>query len=81
MRYSNKEGICPICGGDRQPGTTLFSVDLGHGIVAVRNVPASVCSQCGEAMLDDATAAELERIVDDARLHNRQVEVVEMVGG
>ncbi|MFH0764815.1 MAG: type II toxin-antitoxin system MqsA family antitoxin [Calditrichota bacterium] len=80
MRFENKEGICPICGGDRQPGTTLFSVDLGHGVVVVRNVPASVCSQCGEALLSDETAAELERIVGDARAHKRQVEVMEMGG-
>lgn len=78
MRFENKKGTCPICGGDRQPGTTLFSVDLGHGVVVVRNVPASVCSQCGEALLDDAIAGELERIVDDARTHKRQVEVLEM---
>jgi len=67
-----------MCGGDRQPGTTLFSVDLGHGVVVVRNVPASVCSQCGEALLDDTIAGEFERIVDDARTHKRQVEVMEM---
>ncbi len=67
-----------MCGGVRESGTTLFSVDLGHGVVVVRNVPASVCSQCGEALLDDETAGELERIVDDARAHKRQAEVVEM---
>lgn len=78
MRYENKVGICPICGGDREPSTTLFSADLGHGVVVVRKVPASVCTQCGEALIDDHTAEELERIVADARAHKRQVEVVEM---
>ncbi len=78
VRFENKAGVCPICGGDREPGTTLFSVDLGHGVVVVRNVPASVCSQCGEALIEDETVEELERIVADARVHKRQVEVVEM---
>jgi len=78
MKFENNEGICPICGGRRKPGTTLFSADLGHGVVVVRKVPASVCGQCGDALIDDQTAEELERIVQDARVHKRQVEVVEM---
>jgi len=27
-------------------------VDLGFGVVVVRNVPAKVCSQCGEEWID-----------------------------
>ncbi len=71
-------GICPLCGGERRPGTTLFSVDLGHGVVVVRNVPASVCSQCGEALIAADIARELETIVDEARAKKRLVQVMEM---
>ena len=28
-------------------GKTTFTVDLGFGVVVVRDVPATVCSQCG----------------------------------
>jgi len=62
---------CPVCGGRRIAGTTTFAVDLGFGVVVVRNVPAQVCEQCGEAWLDDAVAERLEDYVADAR-HNRQ---------
>ena len=34
---------------------------------AVREVDATVCSQCGEEWIDDATARQLEQIVNDAR--------------
>lgn len=74
----NDSGTCPICGGEREPGTTLFSVDLGHGVVVVRKVPASVCKQCGEALIGAETAKELEAIVNDARQKKRLVEVLEM---
>lgn len=75
---NNTAGICPLCGGDRRPGSTLFSVDLGAGVVVVRNVPASVCSLCGEALIGAETARELENIVEDARRNRREFEVVAM---
>ena len=71
-------GICPICGGTKTVGTTTFSADLGTGVVVVRDVRATVCSQCNEEWIDDATAKELERIVNDARSRRLQVEVVTM---
>jgi len=71
MRDTSGPKRCPICGGRRIAGTTTFAVDLGFGVVVVRNVPAQVCEQCGEAWLDDAVAERLEDYVADAR-HNRQ---------
>jgi len=69
---------CPICGGRRIAGTTTFAVDLGFGVVVVRNVPAQVCEQCGEAWLDDAVAERLEDYVADARHNRQQVAVLAM---
>ena len=69
-------GLCPLCGGDRVPGRTTFSADLGTGVVIVRNVPATVCDQCGAEWIDDATAADLEGMTDDARRRGAQVEVM-----
>lgn len=66
---------CPLCGGQRKPGKTTFTVDLGFGVVVVRDVPATVCSQCGADWIADAVAAKLEWIVDDARKKHHTVEV------
>lgn len=66
---------CPDCGGQKQPGTTTFTVDLGFGVIVVRNVPALVCSQCGADWIADDVAERLESMVDDARKRHRQVEV------
>ena len=70
-------GLCPLCGGKRVSGRTTFSADLGT-VVVVRNVPATVCDQCGEPWFEDATVAHLERIVHEARARGVQVGVVSL---
>ena len=66
---------CPLCRGKKQTGKTTFTVDLGFGVVVVREVPATVCSQCGADWIDDDIAEKLERIVKDARQKHHLVEV------
>ena len=68
-------GRCALCGGDKQPGTTTFTVDLTSSLVVVRGVPELVCTICEEAWIEDPVAAKLETIVDDARLRRVVVEV------
>lgn len=70
--------ICPLCGGDKQPGSTTFTADLGFGVVVVRNVPASVCSQCGADWISDEDSAKIEAIVEDAKVKRLQFEVTSL---
>jgi len=65
-----------MCGGSRKPGRATYTVDLGSGIVVVRNVPATVCDQCGEEWIDSETAQRLERITDEAREKHEQVAIL-----
>lgn len=69
---------CPMCGGEKAPGRTTFSVDLGTGVVVVRNVSAEICKQCGEEWIGPETATALEQIVQKAREARTEVEVVAM---
>jgi len=68
-------GRCPLRGGEKHPGTTTFAVDLKFGVVVVRDVPAFVCTKCGDAWIDDPVAAKLEGVVADARRKHAVVEV------
>ena len=53
---------CPLChGGNKQTGTTTFTVELGFGVVVIRKVPAQVCDQCGADWIEDDTAEKLEK--------------------
>ena len=74
---SNQNDICPLCGGKKTDGKTTFSAELGSGVVVIRQVRATVCSQCGEEWVDDATARQLEQIANDARKRRLQVEVAD----
>jgi YgiT-type zinc finger domain-containing protein len=53
---SDNIGHCPLCGGEKQLGTTTFAVDLKSGVVVVREVPAFVCTKCGDVWIDDPVA-------------------------
>ena len=55
---------CFYCKGRTVETTTKFIVDLGNCVVIVKNVPARVCQQCGEASFSDDVAKRLEKIVD-----------------
>jgi YgiT-type zinc finger domain-containing protein len=74
---SENAGRCPLCGGEKQPGTTTFAVDLKFGVVVVRGVPAFVCTQCGDAWIDDPVAAKLESIVTEAHRRQALVDVMQ----
>jgi YgiT-type zinc finger domain-containing protein len=74
---SENVGRCPLCRGERQPGTTTFAVALTFGVVVVREVPAFVCTQCGNAWIDDPVAGKLESIVAEARRKQTLVHVTQ----
>jgi YgiT-type zinc finger domain-containing protein len=74
----NMQHTCPLCGGKMKEGKTTFTVELGEGIVVVRNVDAKVCGLCGYDWIDDKTAEKLENIVNDARNKHMTVEICEM---
>jgi YgiT-type zinc finger domain-containing protein len=75
MKPKQSANTCPLCGGSKEAGRTTFTVELGFGVVVVRDVPASVCSQCGADWIEDSIASKLEEIVNDARQKRHIVEV------
>ena len=71
-----RSDFCPLCGGSKRPGVTTFTAELGFGVVVIREVPATVCSQCGTDWIADDVAAQIETLVDDARKKRLLVEVL-----
>jgi len=55
---------CFLCKGDMESGLTTHTVDLKSCIVIIRDVPAMVCTQCGEVWYNGTVTREVEKIVD-----------------
>ena len=68
--------ICPVCKGEVRRATTNFPVELDGGFLIIKNVPADVCGQCGEAFIPDEIAESLEKTVEAARRSKAEIEIV-----
>ena len=60
---------CYFCGGetDEQLVTDLYSAELLY--LAVENVPADVCRQCGEKYYDRETTKRLLELTEKTKQH------------
>ena len=67
---------CVICKGNIKNGKVNFPIDLGTNFVLIKHVPAHVCEQCGEYFLEDDVAAVVEKIAENARSSNAELEIL-----
>lgn len=58
-----KKDICPVSGGLKTESETSFTANYNQGVIIVKEVPATVCQQCGEEWISDVVATKLEEIV------------------
>ena len=60
---------CPICKhGETTAGTASVTLQSGGLTLVVKDVPAQVCDNCGEAYVDEQAAAQLlEEAAAEAR--------------
>ena len=72
---------CFFCKGELESTKTKFIADLDSCVLIVKNVPAMVCTQCGEKVFDDNTMERLEQIVENVRQSLvQEVAIVEYTG-
>ena len=67
---------CALCKGNLTLGRVNHIIDLGDGIIIIKNVPANICNQCGEYYVDTQTAIKLEEIVDELRKNRVEVLII-----
>lgn len=68
---------CFFCKGNLFDGTTTFMTEIDGCTIIVKNVPAKVCSQCGEASFSDEVAKKLEHIVGSLRKSIAEVTIAD----
>lgn len=68
---------CFICKGKTQEMKKTYVATLEECVIIVKNVPAMVCSQCGEVYYTDEVAERLEQIVRKLQQFVKEVAIVE----
>lgn len=68
---------CFMCKGDTAPKVKTYVANLDKCVIIIKNVPALVCSQCGEVYYTDEVAEKLEVIVDKLEKMIEDVAIVE----
>jgi len=72
---------CVICKASQiQFGKTTVTLERGGMTVVFKEVPAQVCTNCGEAYVDEAISATLLKIAEEAARSGVQVDIREFTG-
>ncbi len=77
-RISKKEVMmkCVICKqGETQSGLTNVTIERRGMILIVKDVPAEVCSNCGESYVNENTTRSILKMAEDALKTGVQVEI------
>lgn len=71
---------CLICKqAEIRPGTTTLTLERGDLTFVVKNVPAQICPNCGEAYIDEAVTVELLSTAEQMSRSGALVDVREYV--
>ena len=68
--------VCPACSGSINHGITMFTVKIGNGILLLEDVPAEICSLCGEKWFSDEVMEKIEAIASDVRKRHIKFEII-----
>ena len=68
---------CVICRqGDTQLGTTTVTLQRGVTTVVIKEVPATICNNCGEYYLDATTSERAFTLAEQSVRHGAEIEVL-----
>lgn len=70
--------ICTICKiGKMNSGRVTVTLHRGQSVIVIKNVPASVCENCGEYSLSEEVTKEVMKRAEIAVANNAEVEVLQ----
>ena len=58
-----------------------FFTDLDNTIIIIKEVPAKVCSQCGEKYFEDEISKNIEKIVEQLKEISTEITIVNYKDG
>jgi len=60
---------CDLCGGELRPGKTTLEIWRDAELIVLRDIPADVCQQCGEAYLTAEISERLDHFLEEYHRH------------
>lgn len=66
---------CTICGGQLQKREITYTQAIGKRIFIVSDVPALVCSQCGEEYLKPDTVDAIQKVIETGKNKSTTIQV------
>ncbi len=60
---------CDLCGGELSTGTTSLEIWRSEELIVLRDIPADVCQQCGEAYLSAHVSEKIDQFLEEYRQH------------
>jgi len=62
---------CSYCKGKLEYGKTEFIARVGEKIIVIKEIPAYICNQCGEAYFTPEISRKIDKIMED--FHNDKI--------
>jgi len=54
---------CAVCGGELRVTTITHEERRGNNLYLFQNVPAQVCTACGDVWIEETTLQEIDRLI------------------
>ena len=67
---------CYFCGGRLESGLATIPFVVGSRVVIVKDVPAEICTQCDEPIMESNVAAVVDRLLKHAVQSGFEISIV-----
>lgn len=79
LPQKNEVMDCVICkNGTTEPGKVTVTLERGSSLIAIKEVPADVCNNCGEYYLSAEMTKEVLKKAEEAFGKGVEIEVIKM---
>ena len=68
---------CIRCGKDAFKSTTTEAIELGFGVLVIRNIPCYKCDECDEILYTGDVMLKIEEITERVRALMQEVTVID----
>ncbi len=74
-RLDASGGTCGLCGGSTERGEATIPFVFDECVFAIREIPAEICGDCGEAYMTGEVVDGVQRQVEELRVLDAEVSV------